>query len=316
MARSAASCSSATVPCGRSTTTIRIIKSSERPYGALVIYAVMPSCCHRPCCLLLSQCLPLIVLEGVLEGVGDLLGVLAAGLGEVGPAAAAAADDRGDLLEPVARVQAARRPGRGDRPATSWTLPSAAVTSSTARPVLGLAPQDVDQLRASRRATWSSTAWTTTVASPTDVAPASRSSAETFAPASARRWDACFLRVLISSSRAATRSPTWPWGTRERRGDLGQDLFFLADVVERGLAGQRGDPARAGGDRLLADDLEQAHLADIVQVRAAAELPARTRPSAPRGRCPDTSRRRGPWRPAPSASAIGMCVQVDRPRRS
>ena len=38
------------------------------------------------------------------------------------------------------------------------------------------------------------------------------------------------------------------------------------------MAGERGDPPGAGGDRFLADDLEQAHLADIVQVRAAAKL--------------------------------------------
>ena len=37
----------------------------------------------------------------------DLVGDLAAGLGQVGPAAAAAADDGRHLLEPVARVQAA-----------------------------------------------------------------------------------------------------------------------------------------------------------------------------------------------------------------
>src|SRR5215216_3774129 len=46
--------------------------------------------------------------ERLLEGGGDAVGVLAAGLGEVGPSATAAADDRRHLLEPLAGVQAAR----------------------------------------------------------------------------------------------------------------------------------------------------------------------------------------------------------------
>src|SRR5262249_59763280 len=44
-------------------------------------------------------------LQRLVERRGDLLGEFAAGLGEVGASAPAAADDRGDLLEPVARVQ-------------------------------------------------------------------------------------------------------------------------------------------------------------------------------------------------------------------
>ena len=46
-------------------------------------------------------------LDRLRQRLGDLRRVLAAGLGQVGPAAAAAADDRGDLLEPLAGVEAA-----------------------------------------------------------------------------------------------------------------------------------------------------------------------------------------------------------------
>ena len=80
------------------------------------------------------------------------------------------------------------------------------------------------------------------------------------------------MRVLISSSERRHAIAELALGDAERRGNLGQDVLFLADQIERGLAGQRGDPAGARGDRLLADDLEQPHLADIVQVRAAAKL--------------------------------------------
>ena len=56
--------------------------------------------------------------QGMFERLGDFLGVLAAGLGQVGAAAAAAAHDGGHLLEPVAGVQALLDQVR-DRPATS-----------------------------------------------------------------------------------------------------------------------------------------------------------------------------------------------------
>ena len=42
----------------------------------------------------------------LLERIGDLVRVLAAGLGEVRAAAATAADDGGDVFEPLAGVQA------------------------------------------------------------------------------------------------------------------------------------------------------------------------------------------------------------------
>ena len=107
--------------------------------------------------------IPWIDLEGLLEGVGDLLGVLAAGLGEVGPAAAAAADDRGDLLEPVAGVQAAGDQV-GGQAGGELDLAVGGRGQEDRQPVGRLAAEDVDQLRAARRAMASSTAWTTTVA--------------------------------------------------------------------------------------------------------------------------------------------------------
>ena len=76
---------------------------------------------------------------------------------------------------------------------------------------------------------------------------------------------------LLEQRRHAVGQPE-PAGTRRAAATCGEELLFLADQVERGLAGQRRDPPGAGRDRLLADDLEQADLADVVQMRAAAEL--------------------------------------------
>src|SRR5262249_35105404 len=56
--------------------------------------------------------------------------------------------------------------------------------------------------------------------------------------------------------------------TRQIRGDL----FLRRDDLGRGFAGRGRDPAGAGGDGFLADDLEQADLPDAVEVRPAAEL--------------------------------------------
>ena len=89
---------------------------------------------------------------------------------------------------------------------------------------------------------------------------------------SVRRWRGLLLEGLDLVEQGG--DPLGDQGRRDlqRGGDLGEDLLLLADVVERRLARQGGDPPRAGRDRLLADDLEQADLADVVEVRPAAEL--------------------------------------------
>ncbi len=71
---------------------------------------------------------------------------------------------------------------------------------------------------------------------------------------------------------AATRSGTSASGAFERGGRRGQRRFHLAGMLQRLAAGERRDPPRAGRDALFADDLEQADLAGVVQVRAAAQL--------------------------------------------
>ena len=146
------------------------------------------------------------------SAAGILLGVLAAGLGEVGPAAAAAADDRGDVLEPLAGVQAAGDQV-GGQAGGEVDLAVGDRGQEHGQAGARLAAEDVDQLpelvgrgRLRRAAAM-------TFTSPSTDAAASRSSAETCGPSSALRWAACFLRVLISSSRAATRSATRLAGT-------------------------------------------------------------------------------------------------------
>ena len=59
----------------------------------------------------------------------------------------------------------------------------------------------------------------------------------------------------------------------EGSGNLCERLFLLANEIERGRSGKGRDPPGARGDRLLADDLEQAHLANVVEMRAPAQFP-------------------------------------------
>ena len=75
---------------------------------------------------------------------------------------------------------------------------------------------------------------------------------------SARRCDRLFLERLDFLEQAAHSLADLARRDAERGGQIAQDLLFLAHVVERGLADQGRDPPRAGGHRLLADDLEQA----------------------------------------------------------
>ena len=77
--------------------------------------------------------------------VGDFLRRFSARLRQVGAAAAAAADDRGDLLEPVARVQPAldqvfRKPG------DELNLTFGCGSQENGQAGLSLAPHHVDQL--------------------------------------------------------------------------------------------------------------------------------------------------------------------------
>ena len=97
---------------------------------------------------------------------------------------------------------------------------------------------------------------------------------------SVRRWRRLLLERLDSSSRPLTRSADLRRRDAQRGGELGEDLFFLAHVVERGLARQGGDPPRAGGDRLLADDLEQARPGRRCRGACRRRARARSRPSA------------------------------------
>ena len=142
------------------------------------------------------------------------------------------------------------------------------------------------------------------------VASASRSSAEACGVASARRWPACFFSVLTSSRRAATRSAAWCGRDLQRGGDLGELLLLLADVVEGRLAGQGGDPPGPGRDRLLADDLEQADLADVVEVRPAAELARELAHLHHPDDCSGYFSPKSAIAPSALASAIGIVVQV------
>ena len=72
----------------------------------------------------------------------------------------------------------------------------------------------------------------------------------------------------------------------------------------RGGAGQRLDAAHAGGDRALADDLEQADVAGAADMRAAAQLDREGRAVAVAGRRPSTTTRTSsPYFSPNSASA-------------
>src|SRR5512135_316531 len=101
----------------------------------------------------------------------------------------------------------------GVRPAARWTLPSATVASSTASLAPALRRRTSMSCRRSSGVA-ASTARVTTLAWPTVVAAASRSSGVTFAPGSVFRCAACFFSALTSSRSAATRSPTRAGGTR------------------------------------------------------------------------------------------------------
>ena len=58
----------------------------------------------------------------------------------------------------------------------------------------------------------------------------------------------------------------------EQLGRLAHTLVLRREIAPRGIAGQRLDAADAGGDRALADDLEQADIAGAPDMGAAAEL--------------------------------------------
>ena len=58
----------------------------------------------------------------------------------------------------------------------------------------------------------------------------------------------------------------------EQLGRLAHALVLRREIAPRGIAGQRLDAADAGGDRALADDLEQADIAGAPDMGAAAEL--------------------------------------------
>ncbi len=104
------------------------------------------------------------VARAAIEGGGELFGVLAAGLGHVGPAAAAAADQLGRRTRPKSPASMPRSTGRGSRPPPSVTLPSPAEPNSTAtapavlrnwsiscRIVVGIAARALRPPRSSRR---------------------------------------------------------------------------------------------------------------------------------------------------------------------
>ena len=55
-------------------------------------------------------------------------------------------------------------------------------------------------------------------------------------------------------------------------GEIGQELVLAAGLLEGGLAGQRLDPAHAGGDGTLAGDAEEGDVAGAADMGAAAEL--------------------------------------------
>ena len=82
-------------------------------------------------------------------------------------------------------------------------------------------------------------------------------------------------RSVLADCSSSSRMPWSCLGARERR-----------------LAGERLDAARARGDALLAGQQEQADLAGVVDVRAAAELLREARGSRSRARARRTCRRR------------------------
>ena len=93
------------------------------------------------------------------------------------------------------------------------------------------------------------------------------------APVSVRFCDGLLLEGLdLFQQGRDTRSPACAGGTLRAAATSASISSSWRISSRRRLAGERGDPPGARRHRLLADDLEQAHLADVVQVRAAAEL--------------------------------------------
>src|SRR5207253_6611564 len=67
----------------------------------------------------------------------------------------------------------------------------------------------------------------------------------------------------------------------EAVGQTGDHRIFRLDRLDRFLRRHAGEPPHALADRFFADDLEEADLAGVLQVRAAAEFAGKERITSP-----------------------------------
>ncbi len=153
-------------------------------------------------------------------------------------------------------------------PATNITLPSSCRAPSMT--AIGAALRRNWSISCRKTCGPPETSATTTLIPPNFVAPASSPSTPTpsdFAPA-AESFFACRNSLAIASTRSGTSSGV----TRRAAAVRASAALHAAKMLQRRPAGQGRDPPRAGRHALLADDLQQADLRGVVQVRAAAKL--------------------------------------------
>ena len=231
-------------------------------------------------------------------------GIAAAGLREVGPAAALAADDRRDLADQVAGLEAVLQVGV--TPSASVTRPSPAAASST-MPLPSLLAQLVHHARAARRRRRRRPARASTRTPPISSACDARSPDAAPALLGAQRLDLALERARApraASRRALGSSPT---GARSSSAVRSSARSCSRSVRER--ARRRSAPrcgARPTRRPTRRHDLEQADVAGGARVRAAAQLGREVAEARPRARGRRTSRRtsrsRRPRSPRGSAS--------------
>ena len=227
------------------------------------------------------------------------VGVAAAGDGQLGALAAAAADGAGRLGDQLGGVQTAVRASTAATSAAP--LPPGELPSTTARHA-GAVPQR-DREVAERRSRDSHSTWATTTPS---TAAASSSSAW-FPASSLRRTFSSSRSDLQLAERRSMPSTRSSGATPTRSAARAQHaLLVVPQPLDRTDAGDGLDPADVRADRTLRDHLERA---DVAQ-GAARGCRRRARCCAARPRAPGrrrrTSRRR--TRSAPSARASSIEV--------